>query len=239
MGTIASQITSLAIVYSTVYSGADQRKHQSSASLAFVREIHRWRVNFPHKRPVTRKMFQFNDVIMKWHQSSWRSQPDMYVMLVVDQHTLCLTLKGKFIFSLSNVWSSPNLRHGCILYIGTNYKVPIERLGNTFGKNGNFQVVLKVSHLNYDLSVPWNQMFVLEVVHITFNVIWTCDICFSDDAVIIPLSKYNSNVKALVVSLCCEEESEGKRNGHISMQMNTVGKTLYGRRGLEQKRFCC
>ena len=36
MGTMASQITSLTIVYSTVYSDADQRKHQSSASLAFV-----------------------------------------------------------------------------------------------------------------------------------------------------------------------------------------------------------
>ena len=36
MGTVAFQITSLTIVYSTVYSGADQRKHQSSASLAFV-----------------------------------------------------------------------------------------------------------------------------------------------------------------------------------------------------------
>ena len=41
-GAIASQITSLTIVHSTVYSGADQRKHQSSASLAFVRGIHRW-----------------------------------------------------------------------------------------------------------------------------------------------------------------------------------------------------
>ena len=41
MGSIASQITSLAIVYSVVYSGADQRKHQSSASLAFVWVIHR------------------------------------------------------------------------------------------------------------------------------------------------------------------------------------------------------
>ena len=40
MGTVASQITGLRIIYSTVYSGADQRKHQSSASLAFVREIH-------------------------------------------------------------------------------------------------------------------------------------------------------------------------------------------------------
>ena len=63
MGAMASQITSLTIVYSTVYSGAVQRKHQSSASLAFVREIHRWLVNSPHKEPVTRKMFPFDDVI--------------------------------------------------------------------------------------------------------------------------------------------------------------------------------
>ena len=64
MNTIASQITSLAIVYSTIYSGADQSKHQSSASLAFVRWIHRGPVNSPHKWPVTRKMFPFDDVIM-------------------------------------------------------------------------------------------------------------------------------------------------------------------------------
>ena len=64
MTTKASQITSLTIVYSTVYSGIDQRKHQSSASLAFVREIHRGPVNSPHKWPVTRKMFPFDDVIM-------------------------------------------------------------------------------------------------------------------------------------------------------------------------------
>ena len=64
MGAIASQITSLTIVYSTVYSYADQRKHQSSASLAFVRGIHWGPVNSPHKWPVTRKMFPFDDVIM-------------------------------------------------------------------------------------------------------------------------------------------------------------------------------
>ena len=64
MGMIASQITSLTIVYSTVYSDADHRKHQSSASLAFVRGIHRGPVNSPHKWPATRKMFPFDDVIM-------------------------------------------------------------------------------------------------------------------------------------------------------------------------------
>ena len=57
MGSMASQVTSLTIVYSTVYSGADQRKHQSSTSLAFVRGINRGPVNSPHKWPVTRKMF--------------------------------------------------------------------------------------------------------------------------------------------------------------------------------------
>ena len=66
MGAIASQITSLTIVYSTVYSDANQRKHQSLTSLAFVREIHRGPLNSPHKWPVTRKMFPFDDVIMSY-----------------------------------------------------------------------------------------------------------------------------------------------------------------------------
>ena len=81
MGVIASQITSLMIVYSTVHSDADQRKHQSSASLAFVRGIHRGPVNSPHKWPVTRKMFPLDDVIMinalgpdtNVHQWTWSS----------------------------------------------------------------------------------------------------------------------------------------------------------------------
>ena len=57
-------ITSLTIVYSAVYSGADERIHQSSASLAFVGGIHRWPVNSPHRGPVTRKMFSFYYLIM-------------------------------------------------------------------------------------------------------------------------------------------------------------------------------
>ena len=64
MGMMASQITSLTNVYSAVYSDADRRKHQSSASLAFVRGIHRWPVNSLHKGPVMRKMFPFDDVLM-------------------------------------------------------------------------------------------------------------------------------------------------------------------------------
>ena len=64
MCAMASLIIGLTVVYSTVYSGADQRKHQSSTSLAFVRGIHRWPMNSPHNWPVTRKMFPFDDVIM-------------------------------------------------------------------------------------------------------------------------------------------------------------------------------
>ena len=64
MNAMASQNTSLMIVYSAVYLGTDHRKHHSSTSLAFVRGIYRWPVNSPHKGPVTRKMFSFDDVIM-------------------------------------------------------------------------------------------------------------------------------------------------------------------------------
>ena len=64
MSAMASQITSVTIVYSTVYSDADQTKHHSSASLAFVQGIHRGPVDSPHKWPVTRKIFPFDDVIM-------------------------------------------------------------------------------------------------------------------------------------------------------------------------------
>ena len=63
MNGMASQITSLTSVYSGIYSGADQRKHLSSASLAFVWGIHWWLVISPHKWPITRKTFPFDDVI--------------------------------------------------------------------------------------------------------------------------------------------------------------------------------
>ena len=67
MSAMASQITGVSIVCSTVGSGADQGKHQRSTSLAFVWGIHRSPVNSPHKRPVTRKMFLFHNVIM-WNK---------------------------------------------------------------------------------------------------------------------------------------------------------------------------
>ena len=81
MDAIASHITSLTIVYSTVYTGADQRKHQSSASLAFVRRIHRWPVNYPHKGPVTRQMFPIDDVIMYCKENNWKVNKEEHISI--------------------------------------------------------------------------------------------------------------------------------------------------------------
>ena len=103
IGAIASQITSLAIVNSTVYSGADQRSHQSSASLAFVWGNHRGPVNSPHKWPVTRKMFPFDDVIMiplaitacLWVGDAWSQTINIVgVILVCMESAICGKGKG-------------------------------------------------------------------------------------------------------------------------------------------------
>ena len=78
---IASQVTGVSMVCSTVYSGAVQRKLKSSASLAFVRGIHRWPVDSPHKGPVTRKMFAFDEVIMRCCVVFWFSISQFYPYL--------------------------------------------------------------------------------------------------------------------------------------------------------------
>ena len=67
MSAMVSQIAAVSIVYSTVCSGANKSKYQTSASLTFVRGIHRWPVNSRHKGPVTRKMFPFDDAIMNMY----------------------------------------------------------------------------------------------------------------------------------------------------------------------------
>ena len=85
----ASQITCVSIVYSTVCSGADQIKHHSSASLAFVRGIHRRPVNSPHKGPVTRKMFPFDDVIMACLVADLSWRPYRYLSLNFSRSFSC------------------------------------------------------------------------------------------------------------------------------------------------------
>ena len=86
MSTMASQITSLTIVYSTIYSSTAQRKHQSSASLAFARGIHRWPVNSPHKRAGNAG----NDSIW-WRHHEHNTKPweysTLYIRDLIYKHT--------------------------------------------------------------------------------------------------------------------------------------------------------
>ena len=101
MGAMASQITSLTIVYSVVYSGADQGKHQSCASLAFVRGIHRRSVNSLHKRPVTWKMLPSGDVIMPNHNKT------LTVCIILENNSNCLT-EHRMLKTKEKVWAITN-----------------------------------------------------------------------------------------------------------------------------------
>ena len=74
MKAMASQITSVSIVCSTVCSGIDKRKHQGPASLAFVRGLRSLVDSRGHEGPVTRTMFPFDDVIMMSHGGNLHSQ---------------------------------------------------------------------------------------------------------------------------------------------------------------------
>ena len=114
MGAIASQITSLTIVYSTVYSDADQRNHQSSASLAFVRGIHRGPVNSPHKWPVTLKCFHlmmsscFVVRITNWIKIIINVNFNLFVHAVDECNT---NVKKSYITTQSgiSIWAKPEV----------------------------------------------------------------------------------------------------------------------------------
>ena len=81
MTTMASEITGISIVCSTICSGVDQRKHQSSTSLAFVRGIHWWLVDSPPKWTVMRKMFSFDDIVMNLlTMCQWWGSPAQFVL---------------------------------------------------------------------------------------------------------------------------------------------------------------
>ena len=125
---MASQLNSLTIVYSAVYSGADQRKHQSSASLTFVRGLHRWPVNSPRKESVTRKIFPPDDVIM-WWSSSGSSQKCLCEVLI----SRCK--KGAYATVCGKI--SKRLITGCVLkkmcVIGLGIKGAVKTACTFFG----------------------------------------------------------------------------------------------------------
>ena len=68
--------------------GADERKHQSSTSLAFVRGIHRSPGNFPYKGPVTQKMFPFDDVIMLMSGETCNKEYFMVFSVLFDRNII-------------------------------------------------------------------------------------------------------------------------------------------------------
>ena len=96
MGGVASQTTSLAIVYSTVYTGMDQRKYKSSASLTFVQGIHRSPVNFPHKG-------QWRENICIWWRHYVHWVPCMYDKLTTIRCPLAVHCSKEFELSSSSL----------------------------------------------------------------------------------------------------------------------------------------
>ena len=96
MSAMASQITGAPIVYSTVCSGADQRKYLSSASLAFVRGIHRWPVNSPQQRASDAEVFPFDDVIMKEIKGSQSPRQMRYTRCVIRPCNAAVTVKSAY-----------------------------------------------------------------------------------------------------------------------------------------------
>ena len=96
MGATASEMTHISTVCSTVCSGAHQRKHQISSSLAFVRRIHQSPVDFPHQGLVTRKMFPFDDVIMQRFKTG--------CLITQLYHTATIQITDCFLFCFSFVF---------------------------------------------------------------------------------------------------------------------------------------
>ena len=122
MGAIAFQIHSITIVSSTVYSDADQIKHQSSEPLAFVRGIHRWPVNSPHKWPVTQKMFPFDDVIIvKLYESLLHNNSNYAPRLLLTR------LYPAYIYGVRcvNVRSKWTTSHGILFHVDIVVKIMI------------------------------------------------------------------------------------------------------------------
>ena len=143
MSTIASQITSLTIVYSTIYSGADQSKRQSSASLVFVWGIHRGPVNSPHKWPVTRKTFPFDDVIM----FQWNMNPNAKMFY---QESACEIVVCKILTILVRTQCvNSSLCHVMSCHIIV-YKVMINQIISLtiFHHDSNLMKILFYSHPN-------------------------------------------------------------------------------------------
>ena len=107
MRVMASHILSVSIVYSSVWLGTEQSKHQSSASSAFERGIHRWPLNSLHKGPVMRKRFPFHDFIVSRLSMIIRSRHDWWELFAnrLCTRAAALTARkcGQFLWFLTMV----------------------------------------------------------------------------------------------------------------------------------------
>ena len=103
MSVMVSQITGVSIVCSIVCSGVDQRKYQSSASLAFVRRIHQWPVDSPHKGPVTENV----SIWWRHHVQS----TDWWILQVFFQKNANLDLVGLWYKSCHAKFMGPTWAH--------------------------------------------------------------------------------------------------------------------------------
>ena len=176
MGTMTSQITSLTIVYSTVYSGADQRKHQISTLLAFVREIHRWPVNSPHKWPVTRKMFSFdgNVITISPLLDCWHS-----IKLFKLGRKLQRTTKPVSLYSTPSHYHCANLSEGIelIKYLSDIYLSSVWVRLNIFSPLSIIQYVgLYVFSLPMYLLMI-EMIYILCLIIIIKSEVWTITHC--------------------------------------------------------------
>ena len=132
MSTMASQINSLVVVYWTVYSGADQRKHQIPASLALVRGIQRWPVNFPHKWPETRKMFPFDDAIITYLWASWSRH-----QLIEAKRRIYTSVNKTIIVSNNGL---PPAWHQATIWTNAGLSLLHSPLGTDFNQNTTYFV---------------------------------------------------------------------------------------------------
>ena len=138
MSAMTFESTSLAAVYASVYSGANQRKHQSSSSLAFMRGIHRWPVNSPHKGQQRGKCFHL--MTSSWSDvTSWRCSDDAFLEKKMYPTDICqypgLAVKGsikiwKSRYSNQTIDNYSLLTWKCFWY-STKY-VKLYQLCNTF-----------------------------------------------------------------------------------------------------------
>ena len=134
MSTMTSQITGVSTVCSAICSGADQIKHQSSASLALVRGIRQWPVVSPHRGPATRKMCLFDDVI---HMSIIPVGPIYLDQYLFSQWLCCCDYLNQYRLTVKDSSSRAILQVNVIensnIFIEVNsFKCPLQNVDHFF-----------------------------------------------------------------------------------------------------------